>query len=193
VKQLVTILQAWGPFGVVVLAALDSAGLPLPTIVDIMIVTTAISSPATAFPVAALTVASSCAGCMFMFSIARKGGSRYLDKHASSPRAMKFRHWYSQYGLLTVFIPALVIIPLPVKVFVFSAGALGARPLAFLAVVLAARIPRYFGLAWLGMQLGADAEPWLASHAWHVSALSLALFLSAFYLVARLPASRLPR
>ena len=149
-KQFVATLLAWGPFGVMLLAAIDSAGVPLPGGVDTLIVLVAIHRPAAGYLAAGLAVISSCVGCMFLFWLARKGGEHYLDKHASSPRAMRFRRWFDQYGLLTVFIPTLVVIPLPVKVFVLSAGALGTRPLAFLGVVLAARIPRYFGLAWLG-------------------------------------------
>jgi uncharacterized membrane protein YdjX (TVP38/TMEM64 family) len=83
--------------------------------------------------------------------------------------------------LITVFIPALVPIPLPLKVFVLSAGALGVKPLTFLAVVLSARLPRYFGLAWLGSQLGSETMPWLRAHA-----LSLALFALALAAVLAL-------
>jgi membrane protein YqaA with SNARE-associated domain len=128
---------------------------------------------------------------MFLFWIARKGGQIYLDRHTSSPRAMRFRLWFHQYGLLTVFIPALLPIPLPVKVFVLSAGALGTRPSTFLMVVLAARIPRYFGLAWLGARLGEESLPWLYAHKWHLTAFAVALF-AVLYLMVRFRANRRP-
>jgi membrane protein DedA with SNARE-associated domain len=191
VKTIAGTLQAWGPFGVLLLAALDSAGIPLPGGVDALIVLVAINSPAQAFLTATLAVAGSLAGCMFLFWIARKGGQIYLDKHASSSRAMRFRLWFQQYGLLTVFIPALLPIPLPVKVFVLSAGALGTRPSQFLMVVLAARIPRYFGLAWLGARLGEESMPWLYAHKWHLTAFAVALF-AVLYLMVRFRANRRP-
>jgi membrane protein DedA with SNARE-associated domain len=104
---------------------------------------------------------------------------------------MRFRLWFHQYGLLTVFIPALLPIPLPVKVFVLSAGALGTRPSTFLMVVLAARIPRYFGLAWLGARLGEESLPWLYAHKWHLTAFAVALF-AVLYLMVRFRANRRP-
>ncbi len=63
------------------------------------------------------------------------------------------------------------------------AGALGVRPLPFLAVILAARIPRYFGLAWLGYQLGEHSMTWLRAHAWHLAGFALALCLLGAVLV----------
>jgi uncharacterized membrane protein YdjX (TVP38/TMEM64 family) len=174
------------------LAALDSAAIPLPAGVDALVLLVAITKPEWAFVTAALTVAGSAAGCMVLFWVARKGGRGYLDKHACSPRAMRLRRWFDRYGLLTVFIPTLVPIPgLPVKVFVLSAGCLGIRPLTFLGVVLAARIPRYFGLAWLGAQLGHESTPWLKAHAWHLTAFAVVLF-GALYLMIRFRAASSP-
>ena len=74
----------------------------------------------------------------------------------------KFQAWFRRYGLLTVFVPAVVpIVPLPLKVFVISAGALPHAFRPFLAVIFAARVIRYFGLAYLALQLGADAKGFL--------------------------------
>jgi membrane protein DedA with SNARE-associated domain len=191
-KEIVELLQSWGPFGAMVLAILDSAGIPLPGGVDALVVLVSITTPEYAIQTAILAIVGSVIGCMFLYWLGRRGGRAYLDRHACSPRAMRFRRWFDQYGLLTVFIPALVPIPLPVKVFVLSAGCLGTRPLSLLGVVLAARIPRYFGLAWLGAQMGTDAGPWVKSHVWHLTAFALALF-AILYLMIRMRASSAPR
>ncbi|MFN7926029.1 MAG: VTT domain-containing protein [Bryobacteraceae bacterium] len=183
-RSIIDLLQSWGPFGAMLLAVLDSAGIPLPAGVDALLTAVSITSPARAYLSAALAVIGSAIGCMFLFFLARKGGKPYLDRHASSRQAMKLRNWFARYGLLTVFIPAMVpIIPLPTKVFVLSAGALGIRPLAFLATVLAARVPRYFFLAYLGSQLGDNSLPWLKSHVWYLVAFSLGLLLFLFALI----------
>jgi membrane protein DedA with SNARE-associated domain len=87
------------------------------------------------------------------------------------------RAWFLRYGLLTVFIPAVLPIPLPLKVFVLSAGALGVRPSTFLLVVLAARAPRYLGLAFLGAKLGGNSADYLKQHMWHLLGLAVALFV----------------
>lgn len=179
-RKLAAFLGTFGPFGAFVLAVLDSAGIPLPTGVDASLILTAITNPGLAWITAILATAGSLIGCMILFFIARKGGELYLERHASSPRALRFREWFSHYGLLTVFIPALVPIPLPLKVFVLSAGALGVRPRVFFLTVLVARSLRYFALAWLGLQMGDDALPWLKSHVWQLAGISVALFGALF-------------
>ncbi len=162
-------LQTWGPGGAFLLALLDSAGIPLPGGVDALVVLTAVTNPDLAYYTAAVCVVGSAIGSMILFSIARKGGQVYLERHASTPRALRFREWFATYGLVTVLIPTLVPIPgLPMKVFVLSAGALGVRPAKFLLTVLAGRIPRYFGLAALGRALGEDSLGWVSAHKWHL-------------------------
>ncbi len=168
-------LVSWGVPGLFALALLDSAGIPLPAAVDALLVAAAAVNPAMAYVSAAVTVAGSAAGCMVLFYISRKGGQAYLDRSTHKLRTQRFRQWFQRYGLITVFIPALVPLPLPTKVFVISAGALGVRPVPFLLVVLAARVPRYFGLTWLGSQLGEHSMAWLKSHALHLAGFALAL------------------
>ncbi|MCC6394040.1 MAG: VTT domain-containing protein, partial [Bryobacterales bacterium] len=143
-KKIVAVLTSWGPFGLFVLAILDSAGIPLPAAVDALVVATAAVNPASAYLDAAMAVFGSAIGSMVLFYIGRKGGEAYLDRITASRPTHRFREWFQTYGLITVFIPALLPIPMPLKVFVLSAGALGVKPLHYLLVILAARIPRYF-------------------------------------------------
>lgn len=161
------------------LAVLDSAGIPLPTGVDALIVATSAASPASAVLVSVLAVAGSLLGNLVLFSIARAGGRRYLESHLRGERTKRFHAWFQRYGLLTVFIPALVPIPLPMKIFVISAGALGIRLTHFLCVVLLARAPRYAALAYVGAQVGEHSLSYLRDHAAHLLlfAAALALFL----------------
>lgn len=182
-RKLAIALISWGPLGVFLLAVLDSAGIPLPTGVDLAIVTLATVNPATAYLTALIATAGSAAGSMILFWIARKGGEAYLERHSLSPRGKKFRIWFQRYGLLTVFIPALLPIPLPMKLFVISAGALGVRAHSFLIVVMLARIPRYFGLAYLGSSMSENPMVFLRAHVLHLTAFALALFVFLMLLV----------
>lgn len=167
-RAFVNLLTSWGPFGIFFLAILDSAGVPLPAAVDALLVATAAVNPSSAYLCAGLAVLGSTIGCMILFYIGRTGGKSYLDRVTQAGRPARFRAWFQTYGLITIFIPALLPIPLPVKVFVLSAGALGVPPLTFLGVVLVARIPRYLGLAWLGSELGDHTMGWLKDHLWHL-------------------------
>jgi uncharacterized membrane protein YdjX (TVP38/TMEM64 family) len=146
--------------------------------------------PGLAILAAALAVVGSTAGCMVLFYLSRKGGERYLDRHTDSGRTRKFRELFLRYGLVTVFIPTLLPLPLPTKIFVISAGAFGVRWLPFLLVVLVARVPRYFGLAYLGSQLGENSGAWLRGHAWHLAGVALAMFALSVLLIRLAERSR---
>ena len=165
------------------LALLDSTGIPLPATVDALVIALAAVQPGLAILAAALAVVGSSAGCMVLFYLSRKGGERYLDRYTQSGRTRKFRELFLRYGLVTVFIPTLLPLPLPTKIFVISAGAFGVRWLPFLFVVVAARVPRYFGLAYLGSQLGEHSGAWLRSHAWHLAAIALAMLALSVILI----------
>jgi membrane protein YqaA with SNARE-associated domain len=155
----------------------------MPTGVDFLLITVAAVNPAQAYVAAALATLGSTAGCMALFYIARVGGQKYLDKHTQSGKGLRLRLWYLRYGLITVFVPSISPIPLPTKVFVISAGALGMHPVAFLLTVLAARAPRYAGLAWLGSQLGEHSMAWLRQHAWQLAGATLAFCLLMVLLI----------
>ncbi len=140
----------------------------------------AANSPGTAYLAAAFATVGSVAGSMFLFYLARKGGEKYLEKHTVGERGRKLRQWFQHYGLLTVFISAISPIPMPMKLFVVSAGALGVPPQAYFLTVLAARIARYFTLAYLGSQLGDGAGAYLKSHAWNIGGILVILFAVLF-------------
>ncbi len=173
-------LKAWGPVGLMIIAFVDGIGLPNPGGPDYLLLFMAWKQPESAFLSAFLCLIGALSGTLGLFWIARKGGRKYLDAKASGPRAMKFRAWFQRYGLVTVFIPALVpMVPLPMKVFVLCAGALAVSPWTFLAVVAAGKVPRMFGLAYLGKSLGENSTQWLKDHRWHfvVGAVVLAVLL----------------
>jgi uncharacterized membrane protein YdjX (TVP38/TMEM64 family) len=108
----------------------------------------------------------------------------FLEKRTATKRSRRFRNWFDHYGLLTVFVAALVPLPvMPLKIFVFCAGALGVPPVKFLAVFIAARIPRYLGLALLGQAMGNDALTFLKLHVWHLAGFAAMLFVVLVMLV----------
>jgi len=178
-------LISWGPAGVFLLAILDSAGIPLPGGVDALLIFVGVVNHSGAYTAAAAAVVGSIIGSLILFYIARKGGEHYLNRYTSSGRGARLKAWFLEYGMLTVFVPACVPVPMPLKLFIVSAGALGVNPVTFTLVVTAARIPRYFFLAWLGTKLGDQTLPYLKSHLWQLLLFSLILF-GLLYLLIRL-------
>ena len=165
-KSLVAKLIALGPAGLLALALLDSAGVPLYPGPDLLIIVLSAQSPASAYGYALLASGGSLVGSLILFFLARRGGQIYLDQKTATGRGAQLRHWFHHYGLVTVFVPALVpLVPLPLKLFVLCAGALGTNPLAFTAVIVGARIPRYLALAYLGSHFGKDSWEYLKHNA----------------------------
>src|SRR5450755_4637105 len=126
---MVNFLSALGPFGVFLLAFVDGVGVPLPGGVDFLLVLLSARNPSQAYLMATVTILGSLGGGLVLFYAARKGGEAYLAKYTTDGRGQTLRRWFLEYGLVTVFIPALVVIPMPLKVSEICAGALGVRPL----------------------------------------------------------------
>ena len=178
-QNLAQTLVTFGPMGIFLLTLIDSSGIPLPGVADALLVGLAAADPARAPLFAALAIMGSVIGTMILYRLARTGGEALLDRHTSSGRGAKFRQWYLRYGLVTVFVPAISVVPLPMKVPVFCAGALGVRPLTIAGIVFAARLVRYSALAWLGAELGANSMTRIFAYKWYllgaVAAMALAL------------------
>jgi membrane protein YqaA with SNARE-associated domain len=168
-------LQTYGPWGVFGLALIDSMGIPLPA-VDFVLITIGVESvhrPGVAYFAAAMAIAGSLIGNAILFQAA-KHGRRLFSTKESDPG--KFQGWFRRYGLLTVFVPAVVpFVPLPLKVFVISAGAFRTPFPTFMAVIAAARIIRYLGVAYLALQLGADAKGFLTHNMWTIVGVVIAV------------------
>lgn len=178
------ILIAWGPFGIFAAALLDSAGVPSPGGTDALILLVAIARPDSAPLCAILAILGSVLGSAIFHAIVSKGGEKLLNQQTASPRKAKFRAWFQRYGLASVFVCALVPIPvMPLKVMAISACALGVSRIRYLLVILAARVPRYAAMAYLGAQLGENSNAWLKSHLWQMGIGSLALFVALYILL----------
>jgi membrane protein YqaA with SNARE-associated domain len=194
-QKVATALVAYGPWGVFLLAAIDSMGVPVPAALDVMVIgigAASVDAPQRAWLSALLATLGSTGGTLFLFQASRHG-RRLLSKQEPNPgERRKFHRWFDRYGLLTVFLPAVVpLIPLPLKVFVITAGAMHTPFGRFTAIVLTARGVRYFGIAWLALQLGTDAEGFLRRHGWALAGAAIGLAFAA-YLLIRLNDRRRP-
>jgi membrane protein YqaA with SNARE-associated domain len=174
-RHLTDMLVAWGPAGILLLSILDSSGVPVAGVFDALLILIAVKSPSVAWLCASLAVIGSTTGSTLLFWAAHKGGRRYMENAVPGSRAARFRRWFKRYGLVTVLVPALIPIPMPLKVFVISAGVMGTALGEFVGVVLLARFVRYFGEAWLGVRLGMESTAFLKDHVWHFLAAALVL------------------
>jgi membrane protein YqaA with SNARE-associated domain len=179
-------LVSYGPWGLLLLAFLDSAGIPVGAGMDAIVLLVAAKAPERAYLAAALAVLGSVAGNVLLFTAARKGRKwvRKEEEAVTPGEPRRFERWFREYGLVTIFVPAIVpVIPLPLKVFVISAGMMHTRLLPFLTVILAARLVRYFGEAYLGIKLGQESMPWLKAHMWEMTGFAFALCIGVYLVV----------
>jgi len=177
-KSIGDALIAFGPVGLFVIGLLDSLGVPLVGGVDALMIYLAVKTPHMAYIAATTATAGSILGNLLLFRTARYGVRRFARNEVPDGKRQKFRIWFQRYGLLTVFIPAVTpFVPLPLKVFVISAGAMHTPLSRFLAVVLLARVIRYFGEAYLGVRLGEDAHGFLLHNGWSIAGIAVAMVL----------------
>jgi membrane protein YqaA with SNARE-associated domain len=174
--HLTQVLVAWGPLGFLLLSVLDSSGVPVAGLFDFLLIVYAAQRPPAVWWCATLVVIGSTLGNAILFHVAQRGGRQFLAKSAPEGRVVRFRAWFQRFGLLTVFIPALIPIPMPMKLFVIIAGVFGTPLPEFLGVVVVARTIRYFGEAWLGVALGHDSAGYLKAHVWQFVGYAALLF-----------------
>ena len=84
--------------------------------------------------------------------------------------------------MLTVFVPAVTpVLPLPLKVFVITAGALRTPLGQVPGGDRAGASLRFFGEVYLGIQLGKDAQGFLTRNGWTLAASRSVCALALFY------------
>lgn len=177
-------LVAWGPLGIFASALIESLGVPNPGGTDALILLVSASQPQLMWECVFLSVAGSLIGSAIFHQIVSKGGDKLLAKRTASPRGQKFRSWFDRYGLASVFVCALVPLPvMPLKVMALCACAMGVNRFRYLGVVFAARLPRYLLMAYLGAKLGENSSAWLKAHLWHMGIGTLLLAVALFSLL----------
>ncbi len=149
-------LLALGLPGLFLFALVDSAGLPLPGGVDIVLMLLAWQQPALFVVIAFVAAAGSTVGCLVLYRVGRTGGElalRRLDPEK--------RRWATEKVLendtLAMMVAVLAPPPLPTKVFMLVAGAVGMPVPRFVAAVFTGRMIRFGGEAYLAVRLGDQA------------------------------------
>jgi membrane protein YqaA with SNARE-associated domain len=178
------LLVAWGPAGIFASALIESMGVPNPGGTDALILLVSAARPSLALMCALLAILGSLIGSVIFHLLVAKGGDKLLAKRTASPLGQKLRAWFDRYGLASVFVCALVPIPvMPLKVMALCACGIGVSRIRYLGVILAARLPRYALMAYLGAQLGENSGAWLKAHLWHMGIGAILLFLALLSLL----------
>mgnify|MGYP003529780028 FL=1 len=114
---------------------------------------------------ALMTTLGSIAGCLALYTIARKGGEAFLRKRVNPQYLERAMATFRRYGLLAILIPSMLPPPMPFKIFVLAAGVSKVRPLDFILAIAIGRGVRYFGEGLLAVYYGDAAAEFLRQNA----------------------------
>ncbi len=149
-------LLALGVPGLFLIALLDSAGVPLPGGVDIVLMLLSWQQPSLFVVIALTAVVGSTIGCLILYRVGRTGGEvalRRLDPEKRRRVTEKIR----ENDTMTVLVAVLAPPPLPTKIFILVAGFVGMPWPRFAMAVFGGRMIRYGGEAYLAVRLGDQA------------------------------------
>jgi len=150
----------------ILVGAADSSLLSLPEINDIITVTRVAHNPIEVYYFPLFPAVGSVIGCLILYSLTRRG--REFVTRRFHPHQLEFvEGLYRRYGFLALAIPALLPPPLPFKIFVAAAGALGYSRGRFVITVMLARTVRYYSwaiAAYFMRDRVLQAIEWLKAH-----------------------------
>src|ERR1039458_8527136 len=101
--KLTAVLIAYGPAGILVLAFIDSAGIPVASGMDALVILVAAKAPSRALFAASMGVLGSLIGNLVLFLGARAGARRFVKVAPLPGDKQRFREWVERYGLVATF------------------------------------------------------------------------------------------
>jgi membrane protein YqaA with SNARE-associated domain len=181
-------LPALGGVGVFLSAFLDSSFVPLPTVTDLIVVDLSSRNPLRMPHYAAMAAVGSVAGCIWIYTLARKGGQAYYRDKQQQPSG-RVRNWVRKYPFTSVLLPAVAPFPVPFKPFVIAQGVFQVPFLPFVVGIFVGRGALFFLEGFLGARYGATAREFVL----HQKSASIALLMALiaiFVTIRWLPSDR---
>lgn len=145
-------LKTLGAWGVLILAVIDSAAIPMP--IDAVVAGYVYSNPGRVWLYVVAAAAGSAVGCLIPYYLGRAGGELFLLKRVDEARLHRIRDRFERQEFLALALPATLPPPTPFKLFVFSAGVFEMKLPWFLAAIIAGRVVRFGVLAALTVIFG---------------------------------------
>ena len=180
---------ALGPFGLFAVALLDSTFVPLPSSVDALMILLTTANPRWMVIYAVIATAGSTLGCVILYSISKRAGSRALKKF--SPKKQKrVQELIERYDVLSVLVASVMPPPFPFKLFVVSAGVFRFGLLRFTLAIIAGRMFRFLLEGYLAIRYGEQAKEVLARYYPWIG-LGLAVMIVIFFVVRNRRKNRL--
>ena len=178
-------LPALGGMGLLCASFIDSSFVPLPLVTDLILFDLSSRHPIRMPFYAAMAAFGSAVGCVWIYSLARKGGQVYYRKTQGHPPG-RIRKLVEKYPMACVFFPAAAPFPVPFKPFVIAQGVFQVPLATFIAGTLLGRGCLFFFEGFLGARYGVAAKHFLFSQKWTSLGVVLALVV-LFLIIRRVP------
>jgi len=150
-------LLLYGGWGLVGIAMLDSAGLSMPGVKDLLLIYLSSQDPGRAWIYVLGCVLGTVIGSFVIYAIGRTG-ARLLKRKPSDKEMGRAKRWLVKNDFLTVIIASLLPPPLPFKPFLLGSGALRISPLRFAGALVIGGGLRFGVEAWIGIHYGVGGE-----------------------------------
>jgi membrane protein YqaA with SNARE-associated domain len=154
---------ALGPFGLFAVALLDSTFIPLPSSADALMILLTIAHPRLIVVYALLATAGSAVGCVILYYVSRRAGSRALGKF-SPAKQRRVKELIDRYDVLSVLVASVMPPPFPFKMFVVTAGVFRFSLTRFTLAIIAGRMFRFLLEGYFAIRYGAQAKHVLAQY-----------------------------
>jgi membrane protein YqaA with SNARE-associated domain len=160
---------ALGAPGLFLAAFLDSSFVPLPEIIDLLVVWMITHHKRRLVLYVISATLGSLAGCLVMYYLGRKGGEALVRRHFASARVERAMAVFRRHGIMAVLIPSMLPPPAPFKIFVVLAGIVGISVGRFSTAIIIGRGSRYLALGLLAVEYGDRTFAFLRTHGVAVS------------------------
>ena len=177
-------VAAFGGPGLFILCLLDSTFVPLPSSADALLIFLSMTNPHWMLMYVFLAVLGSTIGCVILYYVSRRAGSRALAKF-SPAKQKRVKDWIDKYDVLSVLVACLLPPPFPLKLFVVTTGVLRLSVVRFTLAIAAGRAFRYLLLGYLAARYGEQAKVILARYYPWVG-LGLAVLIIGYFAVRSL-------
>jgi len=173
-------LIAFGPFGLFVVALLDSSFVPLPSSADAFMLILSTAHPRWMVLYAFIATAGSALGCLILYLVSRRAGKGALAKF-SPAKQQRVKDLIERYDVAAVLVATLLPPPFPFKLFVVTAGVFRFSVYRFMLAIVAGRAFRFLLEGYFAIRYGAQAKHVLAKHYPWIG-LGLALLAILFFI-----------
>jgi membrane protein YqaA with SNARE-associated domain len=162
-NRLSEVLITFGPFGLFVVALLDSSFVPLPSSADALMLLLTAAHPRWMVIYAAVATTGSAVGCLILYYVSRRAGTRALARF-SEKKQKRVKDWIDRYDVISVLVASLLPPPFPFKLFVVSAGVFRFSVTRFLIAIIVGRGFRFLLEGYFAIRYGAQAKAVLAQY-----------------------------